>query len=430
MGHLYFDPGHAPAKGQQKVLLATTAYENPDASYTASIQASREALTKAGIANVYLLLSGNCHVDDARNSVVKEFLASDCTDLVFLDADVSWQPADLVRLCGHDLDLVGGVYPKRDTSRAAPMPCRTLPGVTEPDADGLLEVDGLPTGFMRIRRIVLETLARDAAKWRSSDHDMLPIVFERGAPPGEERRSGDLFFCWKWRQTGGRIYADADLRLGHAAKVIVRDSLAASLRRDAGTTLRWVCDRIRAGTVQPDDFQEAVDVVDNRFGASAIVLAAAVMMARKSPGHIIETGSGLSTVLMAAAVPGFYVYCLENDPLHAEQVRRMAREAGVKNIGICNAPLVNGWYDLAEFAELPQRFALGFVDGPARVLGERLPFFGRFGHRCDVIVADDTDGAEYLKQIVEWCRVCGASLELQSGRLAVLRAAQSERNAA
>jgi acetone carboxylase gamma subunit len=42
------------------------------------------------------LLSGNCHVDDARNSVVREFLASDCTELVFIDADVSWEPETLV----------------------------------------------------------------------------------------------------------------------------------------------------------------------------------------------------------------------------------------------------------------------------------------------------------------------------------------------
>lgn len=429
MGSLYFDPGSRPAGGQQKVLLATTAYDSPDASYTASIQASREALSAAGIANTYLLLSGNCHVDDARNTVVKEFLNSDCTDLVFLDADVSWEPGDLVRLCRHDCDLVGGVYPKRTTSHAEPMPVRALPGQSEPDANGLLEVDGLPTGFMRIRRHVLERLAGEAAQWRTSEHDMLPIIFERGAPPGEPRRSGDLFFCWKWRGLGGRIFADADLRLGHAAKVIVRDSLAASLRREAGTTLRWVCERIRAGTVQPNDFAEAFDAVDNKFGAPALVLAAAVMLARKSPGHIIEAGSGLSTVLMAAAVPHYYVYCLENDPVHAELVRRLAKEAGVKNIGICDAPLVDGWYDLAGF-DLPPRFALGFVDGPVRIVGDRMRFFDRFADKCEAIIADDTDDPEYLTRILDWCRATGAALDLQSGRLAVLRPAKQEKEAA
>ena len=49
MSQMFFDAGD-PARGQ-KVLLATTAYDNPDASYTYSIQNSREAVAQGGDSN-------------------------------------------------------------------------------------------------------------------------------------------------------------------------------------------------------------------------------------------------------------------------------------------------------------------------------------------------------------------------------------------
>ena len=120
MSNRFYDSG--PSATGQKVFLATTAYDSPDASYTFSIARSREALTAAGIQSAYYLLQGNCHVDDARNAVVRDFLESDCTELVFLDADVSWEPDALVELCKINRDLVGGVYPYRRESEEEKMP--------------------------------------------------------------------------------------------------------------------------------------------------------------------------------------------------------------------------------------------------------------------------------------------------------------------
>ena len=104
MSHLFHDSGNA--SGGRKICLATTSYDSPDAAYTFSMAQSREAMHKAGLQTAYMLLQGNCHVDDARNSVVQEFLLSDCDDLIFIDADVSWTPDALIRLCGHDVDIV------------------------------------------------------------------------------------------------------------------------------------------------------------------------------------------------------------------------------------------------------------------------------------------------------------------------------------
>ena len=176
MSNRYYDAG--PLAAGHKVMLPTTAYDSPDASYTFSIARSRESLSAAGIQSAYYLLQGNCHVDDARNAVVRDFLESDCTDLVFIDADVSWEPGTLVDLCRFDRDIVGGVYPYRRESDEETMPVRHLPTISV-EPDGLIEVEGLPTGFMRIRRHLIETMAATAKHFIKDAGTPHPVLFER-----------------------------------------------------------------------------------------------------------------------------------------------------------------------------------------------------------------------------------------------------------
>ena len=402
MSNLYWMDKDGSARGQ-KVLLATTAYDSPDASYTVSIEDSRAALRDAGIQTAYCLLSGNCHVDDARNTVVAQFLRSDCTDLVFLDADVSWKPADLVRLCSHEVvDVVGGVYPKRSVT-AEDMPVRMIPGETTPDSHGLLSVEGLPTGFLRIRRIVLQTLADRAQGFRKgTDPNLVPIVFERDFVEGVGRRGGDIGFCMKAIDQGFSVKADCDLVLGHAAKTIIKGSLGQALRKQKNETIAHVARKVRERSWVETDIQEAIDFIDNGWGAQNDALIAAIKVLESSPGDVIETGSGLSTVLMAAAVPDHRVYALEHDPLYFETTKRIAKSAGIKNIGLVLAPIdpVTNWYDTSDFAELPDAFALGFVDGPPRAFGSRMEFFEDvLPFKCSIIIADDANDLEYKRKL-------------------------------
>ncbi|MGI9485406.1 MAG: hypothetical protein ACR2RF_05900 [Geminicoccaceae bacterium] len=429
MSNIFIDAG-PPASGQ-KVFLATTAYENPDASYTYSIQSTRQALSEAGIQSAYALLCGNCHVDDSRNTIVQEFLLSDCTDLMFIDADVSWEPEDLVSLCHHDRDLVGGVYPFRreDMRGNGAMPVRLMhDGFSE---NGLLEVEGLPAGFMRIRRVVLEQLA-DLAKsyWNRTDRrSKVPLLFERDLIDGE-RWSGDLNFCRKWRALGGKVYADSEIPLGHIAKTRIVDSLAASLRRLKGQSLRHCAGLIRNKVETPAIYREALAAIDNPWAAGGEVLAASVLMARSANGPILEMGSGISTVLMAAATDQT-IWCVEHDAFFASRLEAMARSAGVSNIALVTCPLKNDWYDLSEdMGALPDRFALALVDGPPRYLAKRMPFFETFGHRADVIVCDDANEGTYAVDLRKWADVHNREIRIEGSRLAIIMPKQETLSAA
>jgi predicted O-methyltransferase YrrM len=414
MSNLFHEEGE-PATGK-KVMLATPCYGTPSASYVFSIARSREELHKAGIQSAYLLLQGMCHVDDARNAIVRHFLASDCTDLMFLDADNDWEPKDLVQLCRRELDIVGGVYPyRRDGSEE--MPVRLKEGSTKA-IDGLLEVDGLPTGFMKIKRSVLERMAADAPKFFDKLEETA-LIFDRPTPGEDKTRwGGDIAFCNRWLSMGGRIFADQEIRLGHTGTIVVRDSLASHLRRISGATLAHVIPRVRAGIETENDYNEAFKYAGNNYAADAGVLATVTRIARNCRGPIIETGSGLSSVFMGA-VSDSQVYSLEHVDHYAAQTVAWCEEAGVSNVGVCCAPLKDFWYDLDKF-DLPAKFTLGFCDGPPRMYGTRMKFFEALAPRCAAILVDDIKSDhKYLRAVHEWAQAHSMNVTIL-GRAALL----------
>lgn len=420
MSNRYFDAG-PPATGQ-KVMLATTSYDNCDCSYTFSIARSREALTAAGIQSAYYLLQGNCHVDDARNAVVRDFLESDCTEMVFLDADVSWEPDTLVALCQIDKDLVGGVYPYRRESDEETMPVRHLPEV-KVEGD-LIEVEGLPTGFMKIKRGLLERMAETAKHYLKDEGKPHPVIFERDYFGGG-RRGGDIRFCMVWREMGGKVYAAPELRLGHCGKMVLKDSLGASLRRQNGTSLLWMAQEIKKGA-RLETFIEAVKAYGNKWGASSDVLQVASSLAKASKLPILEIGSGLSTIVMAASTDQ-RVWATEHEQRYAEDLVEMAKSAGVKNIALMCAGLKDGWYDLeAEMATLPEKFGLAFVDGPPRKHGTRMKFFETLAQRCEIILCDDANDADYMRKLKAWAAANGRTYQADGRAAVILKSGNGE----
>jgi predicted O-methyltransferase YrrM len=414
LSNRYYDPG--PKATGQKVMLATTAYDSPDASYTFSIARSREALSAAGIQSAYYLLQSNCHVDDARNAVARDFLESDCSDLVCLDADVSWEPQTLVALCRIEKDLVGGIYPYRRESDEETMPVRHLP---ELKVEGdLIEVEGLPTGFMKIKRHVIETMAVTAKRYLKDEGTPHPVLFERDYFGGG-RRGGDIRFCMVWREMGGKVYAAPELRLGHCGKVVLKDSLGASLRRQNKTSLKWMAHQIRTGTDGLDTYIEAFKAFGNKWAAAVDVLHLAVNLARSSELPVLEIGTGLSTIALAAASKQ-KLWAIEHDPQYADTLEAMAASAEVGDIALVTAELKDGWYDIeSDLGAFPKEFGLAFVDGPPRVLGNRMKFFDVFGDRCKVILCDDANSPSYTAQLKAWAASRGRKFQAD-GRAAVI----------
>jgi hypothetical protein len=166
------------------------------------------------------------------------------------------------------------------------------------------------------------------------------------------------------------------------------------------------------------DYEEVVTTLDNSWAVDSAGLAIVVAMARKAQAPILEIGSGLSTVFMAAATDQT-VYCVEHCANFARQTAALAREAGVQNIGVCISPLKEGWYDPAEFDGLPESFDLAFVDGPPRGMGDRMRFFDYFDAKA--ILLDDADELAYAEKLHVWAEEHDRDIRFPSSRVALIR---------
>lgn len=142
---------------------------------------------------------GDSLVARARNRLAAQFLASDCTHLLFLDTDLIFSPEHIARLISHNVPIVAGLYPKKQTELA--WVCNMLEG-TEPDpVSGLQPVKYAGTGCLLIERLVLEVMI--------SAHPELRYDPDDGDEPGTKY---DFFSCGVWAcpKTGRRRYLSED----------------------------------------------------------------------------------------------------------------------------------------------------------------------------------------------------------------------------
>lgn len=339
------------------------------------------------------IYAGHCHVDDSRNRLVHDFLEGDCTDLVFLDADVSWNAADFLTLLRHDRDVVAGVYPKKQGDDAFPV--KTFPGDIWSDADGLIEVIGVPTGFLRIRRCVLERLADEAQHYNAQNDCASPValIFERQVHDGI-RWGGDYVFCRKWRELGGQIFIDPSFRFEHSGEHTWGGCVGQFFRNRAGIGLLEPLTKIMQGEETVESLADLYGAWDNIYAATPAMLSAIVPLARNVRRPILECGAGLSTLAMAAANPGVEVHALEHSPVFAEHLRTEAERYGLGNITIHCRPLKDGWYDLTDVPGMD--YGIVLIDGPPRKQGERIRALAHLNLSRAIVIADDLSHAGSL----------------------------------
>lgn len=103
-------------------------------------------------------------VERARNILTANFLESDCTHILFVDADIGFSSADVERICGHEELVVGGLYPLKTMTESVQWCANGLqPGDALVREDGLTEVKYAGTGFLCIAREVFEALKQHIA---------------------------------------------------------------------------------------------------------------------------------------------------------------------------------------------------------------------------------------------------------------------------
>jgi len=165
-------------------------------------------------------------ISRARNTLTAKFLHNkDSTHLMFIDADIGWEPWHLLVMLNAQKDVIGGLYPMK--SLPVKWCVNGFEGAEVSEDGTLQEVSKTGTGFMLIKRDVFEKLnAHPATK---------PFINDIGLPPElnpymktyfdtavRENRyySEDWTFCENWRDIGGQVWVDKRVLLKHTGTYV------------------------------------------------------------------------------------------------------------------------------------------------------------------------------------------------------------------
>jgi hypothetical protein len=164
-------------------------------------------------------------ISRARNTLTAKFLHNkESTHLMFVDADIGWEPWHLLVMLNRDVDVIGGLYPMK--SLPVKWCVNGFEGAEE-GPDGLQEVSKTGTGFMLIKRHVFEKLdAHPAVKPFMNDiglpAELNPYMKTYFDTAVRENRyySEDWTFCENWRDLGGKVWIDKRVLLKHTGTYV------------------------------------------------------------------------------------------------------------------------------------------------------------------------------------------------------------------
>lgn len=195
-----------------KIHVAIPAYDRKIGCETArSLLNEQGAASLAGVELRVSFVPGSSLITQARNQAARDFIDSDADRMVFVDADVAWEPGALIRIASHPVDFCGGAYRYKDQLEGYPVGWLDKPDLWADPATGLLEVAMLPGGFLSLSREVFTRLSKAHPDRAYSFHGHTFFAFFH-CPPGDGE---DGAFCRDWRDAGGQIWLDPTLTLTH-----------------------------------------------------------------------------------------------------------------------------------------------------------------------------------------------------------------------
>ncbi len=196
----------------RKVLIGTPAYSGTVDVWFANslVNTIRMSYEKDTIV-VPVYMAYDSLVQRARNDLVRLAIEEDFDDLIFIDSDVEWNPEWVFKLLEYKEDVVGGVYPKK--TDAPQFPVHALKDGMKLEENGLIEVDGLPTGFLKISRDALKKVW-DASTEYTNEGRNCRMVFDIQVQNGH-LVSEDIVFCRKWHDLGGKVFVDPTMTCNH-----------------------------------------------------------------------------------------------------------------------------------------------------------------------------------------------------------------------
>jgi hypothetical protein len=230
-------------------------------------------------------------ISRARNTLVAKFLNNPTsTHLMFIDADIGWEPWHLLVMLNRDVDVIGGLYPMKT------LPVKWVVNGfdgAETGPDGLQEVSKTGTGFMLVKRHVFEKLNSHPAVKPFNNDIGLPKELDKylktyydTAVRENRYYSEDWTFCENWRDLGGKVWVDKRVLLKHTGTYVfdfaAQEPLYKALHEMAQHNPQNMPSATQAPAVQPAAASTAEKPVEARVIATNRPTAAKKPAARKA----------------------------------------------------------------------------------------------------------------------------------------------------
>ena len=229
------------------ILVATPMYGGMCTGFfTQSILQLPSVLKDKGLDVSFSFMFNESLIQRARNALVNVFMKKEeCTHLMFIDADIRFNPHDIVTMLEADKDIICGIYPKKEINwhnveKAVKdnYPVEHLKHFTGSMVVNLVDYQGqvtVPrnepveifaggTGFMLVKKEVflqlqdkVKSYVNDVGDLSGQMHkdriwEYFPVFIETET---ERLLSEDYAFCKIARDNGIKIYAAPWVHLGH-----------------------------------------------------------------------------------------------------------------------------------------------------------------------------------------------------------------------
>ncbi len=229
-------------------------------SYVNSLLGTINLLKEFNVSYTIEFCRNDSLVSRARNNLIARAMGNPATThMLFIDNDITWSSVDILKLIMSDKQLVGGIYPikKWNWDRLLPtdksnvvdkwMESRKTHNVNSGASNevylqhkllkynlnhlantisvdnNLTKIRHLATGFMLIKRDLIETMFRaypatkytdDVGFLRPEENAFAYALFDCGVED-DHYYSEDWLFCHRWTKIGGEVWADVSINLVH-----------------------------------------------------------------------------------------------------------------------------------------------------------------------------------------------------------------------
>ncbi len=161
-----------------------------------------------------------------RNILTAMFLESDCSHLMFIDADIEFQADDLLRMMAYDKPIMAAAYPKK----ALPIQYAINFKFVNQEKkqirieNGAVEVLDASTGFFLVKRETIEKMMQEYPELHYRNDSNIDEKFNKYCysffdtihdPEDNRYLSEDYTFCRRWQKLGGEIWLDPNTKLNH-----------------------------------------------------------------------------------------------------------------------------------------------------------------------------------------------------------------------